>query len=67
MGKWIVNTALLVKHNDSASKDRLTSISKHGLTKTSKHGLTHKRQNTIKDNIQKKEGNTPAQNAKSIF
>jgi len=65
--KWVVNTALLVKHNDNASKDRLTSIGKHGLTKTSKHGLTHKRQNTIKDTIQKTGENTPAKNARTFF
>ena len=29
---WVVNTALLVKHNDPASKDRLTKIGKHGFT-----------------------------------
>lgn len=36
---WVVNTALLVKHNDIGSKARLTE--------TSKHGLTHKRKKEI--------------------
>lgn len=58
--KWIVNTALLVKHNDKGSKTRLTTIGKHGLTKTSKHGLTHKRHKDIlKDNIQKTSKSPP--------
>lgn len=64
---WLVNTALLVKHNDIGSKDRLTSIGKDGLTKTSKDGLTHKRQYTIKDTKQKTGENTPSKNAKLFF
>lgn len=50
---WVVNTPLLVKHKRVASKGVFTSIGKAVLTKTSKDGLTHKRQKTIKDNIQK--------------
>lgn len=37
--KWVVNTALLVKHNGLNSK--------HRLTETSKHRLTHKRKKDI--------------------
>jgi len=41
--RWVVNTALLVKHNDIGSKARLTE--------TSKHGLTHKRKKEITKEI----------------
>jgi len=50
--KWVVNTALLVKHNDEGSKARLTE--------TSKHGLTHKRKkDNTKDNSETSSPDVP--------
>lgn len=47
--KWVVNTALLVKHNDTTSKARLT--------KTSKARLTHKRNKEMtKENTELRSG-----------
>lgn len=37
---WVVNTALLVKHNDATSKDRFTKIGKDGLTHKRKKKMT---------------------------
>ena len=37
---WVVNTALLVKHNDTTSKDRFTKIGKDGLTHKRKKKMT---------------------------